>query len=293
MRVKKRKKKFVKIILIISIISLLLYIDNNFLQVTHFEVKSMKIPKSFQDFKILQISDLHDKSFGNNNVRLIAKISQENPDMIVFTGDMINARDKDYHVFLKLAASLGKKYKVYYVIGNHEQVIDIYGLNQLVKEMRADGIRILNNEKIVIKKGSESINLYGLWFNLRYYKDANNKYTKDIYFGTPQIHQILGDLDPSEYNILLTHNPLYFKTYAGWGADLTLAGHVHGGVIRIPFVGGLFSPEKQLFPKYDSGEYFLNGKELIVNRGLGNSYLGFRLFNQPEITVITLSKKTL
>lgn len=293
MRVRKRKKKFIKIILIFSVISLLLYIDNNVLQVTHFEVKSNKIPKSFQSFKILQISDLHDKSFGINNARLIAKIGQESPDLVVFTGDMISARDKDYHVFLKLAESLGKKYKIYYVIGNHEQVIDIDRLNQLEKEMRADGIRILNNEKIVIKKKNEAINLYGLWFNLRYYKDANNKYTKDINFGSEQIHQILGSLDSSEYNILLTHNPLYFKTYAGWGADLTLAGHVHGGVIRIPFVGGLFSPEKQLFPKYDSGEYFLNGKELIVNRGLGNSYLGFRLFNQPEITVITLSKKTL
>lgn len=263
------------------------------MQITHFEVKSDKIPKSFQGFKILQLSDLHNKSFGKDNAELIAKVDKEKPDIIVFTGDMINARDTDYQAFLNLAANLGKKYKIYYIIGNHEQILDSNSLNQLMHEMSANGVRVLNNEKIEITRGNERINLYGLWFNLRYYKDANDNNTKDIYFGTDRIHEILGDLNTSQYNVLLTHNPLYFETYAGWGADLTLSGHIHGGVIRIPFMGGLLSPEKQPFPKYDNGEYFLNGNELIVTRGLGNSYVGFRLFNRPEITVITLTKKNL
>ena len=109
-----------------------------------------------------------------------------------------------------------------------------------------------------------------------------------MFFGAEQIRKILGDPDEGSFNILLTHNPLYAESYSGWGADLTLAGHIHGGIIRIPFAGGLLSPERELFPRYDAGLYQVGGKTLIVNRGLGNSF-GFRAFNRPEISVITLS----
>jgi len=100
-----------------------------------------------------------------------------------------------------------------------------------------------------------------------------NEYTKDVFFGTKQIQSILGDLDTDSYNILLTHNPLYADTYSNWGADLTLSGHIHGGMIRIPFVGGLLSPEREFFPEYDAGKYQVNGKILIVNRGLATAIL--------------------
>ena len=94
-----------------------------------------------------------------------------------------------------------------------------------------------------------------------------------MFFGEEQIQTILGDLDTNSYNILLTHNPLYADTYSSWGADLTLSGHIHGGIIRIPFVGGLLSPERKFFPKYDGGMYQVGDKLLIVNRGLGNGVL--------------------
>lgn len=105
-----------------------------------------------------------------------------------------------------------------------------------------------------------------------------------------QISQILGEADKENYRILLTHNPLYAETYARWGADLTLAGHVHGGMIRLPRVGGVLSPERTLFPKYAGGQYDVLGSTLIANRGLGNGNYGIRLFNQPEISVITLTR---
>lgn len=206
------------------------------------------------------------------------------------TGDMINTKDTDYEVFINLAKEMCKSYKTYYIVGNHEQNLSDDKLKNLKNELKSIGVKVLDNEKVAITKGIDSINLYGLWFGLKYYKDINKKYNQNVYFGTEQIKTILGDLDDNSYNILLTHNPLYFDTYSAWGADLTIFGHIHGGMIRIPFIGGLFSPEKEFFPKYNAGKYMIKGKELIVNRGLGNGNFGIRIFNRPEITVITLSK---
>lgn len=286
---KKRGSFLIVIFVLILIIATIIYFDNNVLQVSHYKVTSHKIPTSFNGFKILQISDLHSKSFGKDNYRLINKISSENPDIIVMTGDMINTKDTDFKVFINLAKQVSKSYDTYYIVGNHEQNLSGNKLKALIDNLNTIGITILDNKKVTITKGDDNINLYGLWINLKYYKDANNEYTKDIYFKTEQIETILGSYDSKTYNILLTHNPLYFDTYSNWGADLTLAGHIHGGMIRIPFMSGLLSPEKGFFPKYDAGKYLVNGKDLIVNRGLGNGDFGIRIFNRPDISVITLS----
>lgn len=285
----KRKIMLIIVILLILIAALRLYIDNNVLEVSYYKVKSDKIPASFKGFKILQLSDLHSKSFGSNNKKLIRKINRENPDIVVMTGDMVSERDSDFEVFINLAEQIGKRYDTYYIVGNHEQNLDDVLRKALIDKLINIGIRVLDNEKVTITRGKDSINIYGLWFNLRYYKDVNNEYTRDIYFGAGQIQSILGNLDTGSYNILLAHNPLYADTYSNWGADLILSGHIHGGMIRIPFAGGLLSPEIKLFPEYDAGKYQVNGKTLIVNRGLSRGEFGFRVFNRPEISVITLS----
>ena len=277
------------IIFLLLLIAAKIYFDNNFLGVSKYKVTSDKIPASFKGFKILQLSDLHNKDFGNNNNKIIKKITSENPDIVVMTGDMVSANDTDFEVFINLAKEISQQYNTYYIVGNHEQAL--YGGKQkiLTDKLTEIKVKVLNNEKVTITRGTDSINLYGLWFNLRYYKNLNNQYTKDVYFGEEQIQTILGNLDTEQYNILLTHNPLYADTYYNWGADLTLAGHIHGGIIRIPFLGGLLSPERKFFPKYDGGKYQVDDKILIVNRGLGNTDLGIRIFNRPEISVITLS----
>lgn len=277
------------IIFLLLLIAAKIYFGNNFLGVSKYKVTSDKIPASFKGFKILQLSDLHNKDFGNNNNKIIKKITSENPDIVVMTGDMVSANDTDFEVFINLAKEISQQYNTYYIVGNHEQAL--YGGKQkiLTDKLTEIKVKVLNNEKVTITRGTDSINLYGLWFNLRYYKNLNNQYTKDVYFGEEQIQTILGNLDTEQYNILLTHNPLYADTYYNWGADLTLAGHIHGGIIRIPFLGGLLSPERKFFPKYDGGKYQVDDKILIVNRGLGNTDLGIRIFNRPEISVITLS----
>ncbi|MCB2342614.1 metallophosphoesterase [Clostridium estertheticum] len=289
---KSRKKFFIVFLLLVTIITTMIYFDNNVLQVSHYTVKSNKIQTSFNDFKILQLSDLHSKDFGNHNYKLIEKINSENPDIVVMTGDMINTSDTDFEVFINLAEQVSKNHVTYYIVGNHEENLTDDKLKSLTNKLGRIGISVLDNKKVTITKGKDSINLYGLWFNLRYYKDANYYNEKELFFGVGQNKTLLGNLDSNLYNILLTHNPLYFDTYSSWGADLTLAGHIHGGMIRIPFVGGLFSPERRLFPKYDAGKYQINGKELIVNRGLGDGNLLIRIFNRPEISVITLKHKS-
>lgn len=282
-----------RIILIIVILLLAfaarIYVDNNFLEVSRYTVTSNKIPDSFDGFKILQLSDLHSNSFGDGNNKLLEKITGENPDIVVMTGDMVDSKDTDFDVFTDLAGEISKNYDTYYIVGNHEQSLGKKRRKILTDILTEFGIKVLDNEKVTITKGGDSINLYGLWFNLRYYKDSSNEYTKDVLFGEEQIQDILGKPDTDSYNILLTHNPLYADTYSEWGADLTLSGHIHGGIIRIPFVGGVFSPERKFFPKYDGDMHQVDDKILIVNRGLGNSNLAPRIFNRPEISVITLS----
>ena len=103
--------------------------------------------------------------------------------------------------------------------------------------------------------------------------------------------EILGEADEDYFNILLAHNPQYFKEYAGWGADLTLAGHIHGGLVRLPLLGGVVSPMVSFFPKYDGGTFFENGKEMILSRGLGTHTIPIRMFNPGELNIITIKGK--
>lgn len=293
MRIKKNKKKLVLLILLIvlAVIAVSIYLDNSLLQVTQYTVTSERIPQSFNNFKILQLSDLHSASFGEENRTLLKKIDEQKPDIVVMTGDMVNTKDETFDVFLKFGKEVGKKYETYYIMGNHEQNLDESKREYIFRKLKATGIKILNNEKVGITRGADQINLYGMWFNLKYYKAANNAYTKDIYYDSVAMQKVIGDCDTSKYNVLLTHNPLYFDTYAGWDADLTLAGHIHGGMIRIPFIGGLLSPEHEFFPQYSGGKYHMGNKVLIVNRGLGNGDFGIRILDRPEISVITLQSK--
>jgi len=277
-------------LLILSVILTNFYISNNTIEIIDYKIKSKKIPDDFNNFKILQLSDLHDKQFGKNNLNLIKRIDKVNPDIIVITGDMLLRKKVNYNIFLKLAFVLSEKYKIYFIPGNHEQRIRMKDkrLYSFLKELKSMGIIILNNKKINLIKNNSYINLYGFRINLKYYKYG--LFYKRPVFKTEELKNKLGDLDKTKYNILLAHNPLYFKNYAQWGADLTLSGHVHGGMIRLPFIGGLLSPERKFFPKYSYGKYKIKNHTLIVSKGLGSGVIHFRLFNKPDLSVIILNK---
>lgn len=277
-------------LLILAAILTDFYISNNTIEIINYNIKSNKIPKSFNGFKILQLSDLHNKQFGKNNLNLLKKINTVNPDIIVITGDMLLRKKVDYNIFLKLASALSKEYKIYFILGNHEQRIRLKdkGLYKFLDKLKSMDIIILNNRKIRLVKNNSYINLYGFRINLKYYK-YGLFYKKPI-FKTEELKNKLGDLDRTKFNILLAHNPLYFEDYAKWGADLILSGHIHGGMIRLPFIGGLLSPERKFFPKYSYGKYKIKNCTLIVSKGLGSGVIHFRLFNRPDLSVITLYK---
>jgi len=282
---KKFAAKFFLIIIFLFVAELI--ISNTILSITKVTIKNKKIPASFDNFKIVQLSDLHSKSFGKDNIRLIRAVKNQNPSIIVLTGDMINSTDTDFTTLYSLAEDLVKICPVYYIVGNHEQMLAVQLRAQMIQNLKDLGVNILDNEKAAIVKGNEKINLYGLWFNLRYYRNLKDD-DKDYYLQTQKLRQLEGKPNTKQYNVLLAHNPVYFDTYSKWGADLTLSGHIHGGMIRIPFKGGLFSPEIEFFPKYDAGIYKIGDNTLFVNRGLGNGLIGLRFFNRPEISVITL-----
>ena len=292
-RKKKNNPKRILLIVLLAVIAvgLFIYADTNWIGVTHDDTYSVRIPKAFDGYKIVQLSDLHSKEFGKDNKTLLKRIKAAKPDIIVVTGDMMNSKNDNGEVFQKLAKELTRICPVYYVVGNHEENVEAFDSKEMddyYSRLKECKVEILSNEKTELVKNGGKIDMYGMWFNLKYYPDRTNSYTKDIKFTEDNMKQIMGKKDGKGFSILLTHDPLYFDTYAAWGADLTLCGHLHGGIVRLPFVGGLLSPEIQFFPKYSGGKYFKGGKEMIVSRGLGNSDIKFRIFNRPEIVEVTL-----
>lgn len=275
------------VLLLLLVVLLRIYIDNEIPKVSNVEIKSPKLPEVFDGYKIVQLSDLHSKSFGNNNKMLIDMIDKESPNIIVMTGDMVTANEKDFTVFYSLVKELTKKYRVYYVYGNHEGELSLKLKSEITAFLKENGVIVLDNDYISIEKNNEKINLYGLCYTQKYYSYKGGK--KHI-ITENYIKNKLGTIDKNKYNILLTHNPLFFDAYSGYGFDLTLSGHVHGGLIRLPFIGGILSPERKFFPQYSAGVYEKGNSKLVVSRGLSRGTKGFRLFNRPDVVSITLKK---
>lgn len=284
-----------KIIFIFIGIFILMYLytkyNVNTLEVTKYVVENKKVPKEFDGYNIVQISDLHSKLFGENNKKLIQKIKSLNPDIVVVTGDLIDGENNNYNVALDFMKEISKLYRVYYIIGNHEQKSLIKKYKDEYKDYfnklhQIDFVN-LDNNKVEIVKGNSNINLYGLTVPYSCYKylfDNQETTSIDINF----LEEKLGKVDREQFNILLAHTPFYFDEYEKWGADLTLCGHVHGGIVRLPLVGGLLSPDRKFFPKYDLGEYIKNKSTMIVSKGLGGSKVLIRVNCKPEIVNIKL-----
>lgn len=270
--------------------------DNNHISVNEIVVKSNKVPKSFVDFKILQLSDLHCKKFGENNNRLIKKINKINPDIIIATGDMFSTSLDIDESFYKLCKELIKTYPIYYSLGNHETILRISKISDRIwvedylNKIKKLGVHLLDNEMITLSRNNENINIYGLTLPMTFYRRRFNKgRDKKIELKADFIKKLIGSPIPNDFNILLAHNPLNFDAYAEWGSDLIFSGHVHGGAVRLPIVGGLLSPEIAFLPKYKEGFYIKNNSIMVVSRGLGNSSMPIRAFNGPEIVLTVLS----
>ena len=152
--------------------------------------------------------------------------------------------------------------------------------------LRDCGVVLLENQSISFEKKGLKMQIYGFELDKRYYQ----KFHQDQ-FCIKELTETLGTPEPECYNILLAHNPVYFDDYATWGADLTVSGHLHGGIVRIPGIGGVISPQARLFPRYDAGHFKKDGKDLVVSRGLGTHTVNIRIFNPAELSVIHLHPK--
>lgn len=246
------------------------------LEISRYEVKSQKLPESFDGFKIVQLSDLHGAEFGEDGMGLVEKVEELEPDIIALTGDFVTD-EGDLAAVEKLAARLTELCPVYFVSGNHE-----FGSGLAVKVrniLERAGVKYLSNEYLTISRGEDGILLGGVEDPLAY---------ADM-LSPDELAQKMNDAAPDAFKILLGHRNYWMTEYPELPVDLIFCGHAHGGLIRIPGVGGLIGTDRRLFPDFDAGEYNNGRYTLIVSRGLGNSVPIPRVFNRPEIVCVELS----
>lgn len=276
------KKQLLRIAaLFLAVLAVWILYNNTHLEVSEFRISSARLPKEFEGFRILQISDLHNAEFGKGNENLLSLISQTEPDILVITGDLIDSRRTDVDIALAFVSAAAKIAPVYYVTGNHEARVTEY--TDLKTGMEKAGAVVLENTKIQLEKDGSNIILLGV---------NDPSFTESYLFGDSRsaVEAVLTCLaaKETEYTVLLSHRPELFAVYAKYGIDLVFSGHAHGGQFRLPFIGGLFAPNQGFFPKYDAGQFIQGKTTMIVSRGVGNSIIPLRIFNRPEIVVVEL-----
>lgn len=232
-------------------------------------------PDGFAGYRIAVISDLHGKEFGEDNEKLIDYVRDLEPDLIAVTGDLIH--DQDQMAMVRpVAKGLASIAPTYYVTGNHEWAAKV--VPELEELLEACGINVLSNEYVMLSEGGDQIALLGA--------EDSNGYADQMTVGelADQVRQEQGAV----YTILLSHRNNHYDQYQQARVDLTLAGHAHGGLIRLPTTDGLIGPKRELWPQYTAGLYDLSYGQMVVSRGLGNQFPCFRLFNRPDVPLVVL-----
>ena len=255
--------------------------SNHSLQVQRFTFTSPRLPAGFDGCVIVQLSDLHGALFGEDNRDLLKVVAKERPDYIFLTGDLLDQYRATPHSYaVSLGGALADIAPTYFVTGNHEWALpDVPGLKRKLEEA---GVQVLTNEYTVLARDGDNAVLAGI--------DDPNGYADQK---TPEevAEEVRAAFD-APFWMLLAHRNNYFEDeYCRLGADLVISGHGHGGLVRLPFTDGLVSVERTFFPSYTAGFYQAGGADLFVSRGLGNSGRTFRLFNRPQVAVLTLKRE--
>lgn len=254
--------------------------DNSALQITHFEPSFTDLPDGFDGCRIVVLGDLHTACFGEDNTELLDAVRAEAPEYIFLVGDLLDSfHDIPADYAATVAEGLSAIAPAYYITGNHEWAIG--DVPELKETLTAHGMTVLSNQSLQLERDGSTIVLAGI--------DDPNGYAdqKPPETVAAEVYAAYGD----PFWILLAHRNNYFpEHYSLLGADLVVSGHGHGGLVRPPFTDGLISVERTLFPSYTAGLYEENGSALFVTRGLGNSGSTFRLFNRPEVAVVTLRR---
>lgn len=259
-------------------------------RVTKYRICSQKLNGIKREKKIIFLSDLHNRMYGEENERLLESIRNQHPDLILIGGDMLvrkdgNSYDKTVHFLAKLPGIC----PVYCANGNHEQKLkelpDKYeqSYEEYKKALTASGIHMLENASETVKLEEVPVKLSGLEIPLGAYARFGKKE-----LSLKEITDRIGE-HGDDYQILLAHHPGYMKEYLTYGADLILGGHYHGCVVQLPWIGGVISTNFTLFPKYSGGIYQEGEQTAVVSRGLGTHSVPLRLWNWPELIVLELS----
>ncbi len=274
------KKIKVLIIVLILIVAWLVW-DNYRICVSHYSIQNELLPNSFDGYRVVQVSDLHNMLFGENQKRLIEKIKIENPDMIAITGDLIDAHHTNVEVAMQFVKEAVKIAPVYFVTGNHEAWTKEYE-EKLLPSLEESGVVIINDEKIELERDGHTINLLGV-------NDPSVDLKGDL-FGEAEamIDTKIKRMQVEGFSLLLSHRPELFEVYVDNSISCVLSGHAHGGQFRIPFVGGVYAPNQGIFPKYTAGIYEDGDTQMVVSRGLGESVIPIRVNNSPELVVVEL-----
>lgn len=273
-------KKLIVFLALVFFVWGFVWVNNKWIVATEYSVASEELPAAFDGKKIVQISDLHNANFGNNQSSLIEKVKAEKPDAIFVTGDLIDSDRYDLEVSLTLVDALVEMADVYFVTGNHE--VSVNKLDEITAALEKRGVRILMNESIEWELGGESVQIAGI----------NDPLMDVDLTEEDSTHQALDKVNLQDgFTLLLAHRPEMLSIYADEEIDVVFSGHAHGGQIRIPGLGGLIAPGQGWFPTMTEGVFEKGGTQLVLSRGLGNSGFPLRLFNLPEIVSVTLEKE--
>lgn len=277
----KSKKKTIIIAICVLMIALFCFWQNNVLEVTHYTFSSSRVSARLDGYRIVQISDLHNKNFGRKQQHLINKIKELQPDMIVVTGDIVDSNHTNIDVaitFLEEAVNLAP---CYYITGNHELWLDDTLYEKLINQIKNTGTTILDNEVVEINHNEKD--------------DTVEDTTDFVMIGLDDgsllgntLHELSKDINTQKFVLLLAHEPQNMSFYSKENVDLILSGHAHGGQFRLPGIGGMIAPDQGLFPEYTEGLHVKNDVSMIISRGLGNSIIPLRILNQPEIVCVEL-----
>lgn len=281
-RPRRRGRGLLFLAALVVLSGLFVYWDNTALQTAFFSPFFQDLPRGFDGCRLVVLGDLHSTRFGEKNERLLEAVRAQEPEYIFLVGDLLDAfRAQPQGYVQETAAGLAAIAPTYYVTGNHEWALG--DVPELKKTLEAQGVTVLSNQFVTLERGGDTVILAGI--------DDPNGYADQK---TPEAlaEEVLAAYpykDP--FWMLLAHrNNDFPEQYSLLGADLVISGHGHGGVIRLPFTDGLVSTDRTFFPSYTAGLYHENGSTLFVTRGLGNTGLSFRLFNRPEVAVVTLRR---
>ncbi len=265
-------KKLLGFVAVIVAFIIITYIGNTTIAVTQQEIRLAELPQELEGLRVVQVSDLHDAAFGEEQQDLIAKVAEQEPDLIFVTGDVVDSNRYNLEQSLQAVEGFVELAPVYYVTGNHE--IATGKVDEIKSSLSQLGVTVLSNEVETLPIEGQTIEVFGI---------------DDPLNGIPIADALAKHPRTDLPRLTLSHRPEVFEEYVRSEQSLVFSGHAHGGQIRIPGLGGLIAPGQGFFPQYTAGVYEEGETQMVVSRGLGNSLFPVRIFNRPEVVTVILS----